>query len=66
VLTLTADKPALFVTATVDVPGYFSDNALTLLPGAPVSLGFTPRLGAKPSLNALEASLRLRHLRETY
>ena len=66
VLTLATDKPALFVTATVDVPGYFSDNALTLLPGAPVSLGFTPRLGATPTRNELEASLSLRHLRETY
>ncbi|WP_052950327.1 beta-mannosidase, partial [Devosia limi] len=33
VLTLATDKPALFVTASVDIPGYFSDNAVTLLPG---------------------------------
>ena len=45
VLTLTSDKPALFVTATVDVPGYFSDNAVTLLPGREVKLRFTPRRG---------------------
>ena len=66
VLTLATDKPAFFVTATVDVPGYFSDNALTLLPGRPVSLGFTPRLGAKPTRKALRAGLRIRHLRDTY
>ena len=47
VLTLTTDKPALFVTATVDMPGYFSDNALTLLPGRDVKLSFTPRLGRR-------------------
>ncbi len=66
VLTLATDKPALFVTATVDAPGYFSDNALTLLPEHPVSLSLTPRLGATPALDALAGSLRLRHLRETY
>lgn len=66
VLVLSTDKPAFFVTATVDVPGYFSDNALTLLPGRETHLGFTPRLGATATLEALAGSLRLRHLRETY
>jgi beta-mannosidase len=66
VLTLTTDKPALFVTATVDVPGYFSDNAVTLLPGRETRLAFTPRLGAKVTQKALAASLKVRHLRETY
>ena len=66
VLTLTTDKPALFVTATVDMPGYFSDNALTLLPGRDVKLSFTPRLGAKVTRDALARGLRLSHLRETY
>jgi beta-mannosidase len=66
VLTLNTDKPALFVIATVDMPGYFSDNALTLLPEHPVSLSFTPRLGATPTRARLEASLHLRHLRQTY
>src|SRR5690606_1745823 len=46
VLRLESDKPAFFVTATVDAPGYFADNALTLLPGQPVELEFTPRHGA--------------------
>jgi beta-mannosidase len=66
VLTLTADRPALFVTATTDIPGYFSDNAVTLLPGRETRLSFTPRLGAKASQQALAKGLRLRHLRETY
>jgi beta-mannosidase len=66
VLTLTSDKPAVFVTATVDVPGYFSDNAVTLLPGREVKLSFTPRKGAKVTKNALAKGLRLSHLRETY
>jgi beta-mannosidase len=66
VLTLTTDKPALFVTATVDVPGYFSDNAVTLLPGREARLTFTPRRGAEMRQDALAAGLRLSHLRETY
>lgn len=66
VLTLTSDKPAVFVTATVDVPGYFSDNAVTLLPGREVKLSFTPRHGAKVTKDALAASLKVGHLRETY
>jgi beta-mannosidase len=64
VLTLKADKPALFVTVTTDVPGYFSDNALTLLPGRPVELTFTPRDGADTAL--LADTLRVRNLAETF
>ncbi|WP_395819630.1 glycoside hydrolase family 2 protein, partial [Devosia sp.] len=66
VLVLSTDKPAFFVTATVDVPGYFSDNAITLLPGRETTLTFTPRLGAKVTQKALAKSLKVRHLRETY
>jgi beta-mannosidase len=66
VLTLTTDKPAFFVTATVDTPGYFSDNALTLIPGRPTKLTFTPRKRAKVTRKALADSLTIRHLRETY
>jgi len=66
VLSLATDQPAMFVTASVDVPGYFSDNALTLLPGREAKLTFTPRLGATPDPARLERSLVLRHLRETY
>ena len=56
----------MFVTATTDVPGYFSDNAVTLLPGRETRLTFTPRLGAKVSRNALASGLKVRHLRQTY
>ena len=66
VLTLAADRPALFVTATADVPGYFSDNAVTLLPGRETRLTFTPRLGAKVNQKALARGLKVGHLRQTY
>lgn len=65
-LTLQTDKPALFVTASVDLPGYFSDNALTLLPGRKTELSFTPRHGAAASVEALSASLKLRTLADTF
>ena len=65
-LTLTTDLPALFLTATVDVPGYFSDNAITLLPGHPRTLTFTPRHGAATTLAEVSASLKLRNLSETF
>lgn len=66
ILVLSSDKPALFVTVSTDLPGYFSDNALTLLPGRDVRLSFTARKGASVSREALAASLRVGHLRETY
>lgn len=66
VLTLESDKPAFFTTATVDAPGYFSDNAITLLPGRPVDLTFIPRHGAVVSSATLAGSLRLQHLAETF
>jgi beta-mannosidase len=66
VLVLETDKPAFFATASVDVPGYFSDNALTLLPGEQVELTFTPRHGATVTSSDLAASLTLRHLAETF
>lgn len=66
VLTLSSDKPAFFATATVDVPGYFSDNAITLLPGRQVDLTFMPRHGAKVTSSDLAGSLTLRNLAETF
>lgn len=65
-LVLSSDKPALFVTATTDVPGYFSDNAITLLPGRERRLTFTPRKGAKAGKAALAKGLKVSHLRQTY
>ena len=66
VLVLKADKPAVFATAATDVPGYFSDNAVTLLPGRETRLTFTPRHGAKVTQKALASGLKVRHLRQTY
>ena len=66
VLVLSADRPAVFVTASAAVPGYFSDNAVTLVPGRETRLAFTPRHGAKVTRKALAADLTIRHLRETY
>ncbi|MCY1377199.1 Ig-fold domain protein [compost metagenome] len=66
VLTLETDKPAFFATAAVGVPGYFSDNAITLLPGEKVNLTFIPRHGAKVTSADLAGSLTLRHLAQTF
>ena len=66
VLTLEADRPAFFATASVDRPGYFSDNALTLLPGRPVELVFHPRHGASVTSADLAGSLQVRHLAQTF
>jgi beta-mannosidase len=66
VLTLSTDQPALFVTANVDIPGYFSDNSITLLPGRESRLSFVPRHHASVSQTDLTESLKLRHLRETF
>jgi beta-mannosidase len=66
VLTLETDKPAFFATATVDAPGYFSDNALTLLPGEKAELVFHPRHGATIASADLAGSLKVQHLAETF
>jgi beta-mannosidase len=66
VLTLETDKPAFFVTATVDVPGYFSDNAVTLIPGRTVAWTFTPRGQEKPDLETLQAGFTISDLSRTF
>ncbi len=66
VLTLSADRPAFFVTANADMPGIFSDNALTLVPGLERKLAFTPRLGAKATRDGLEKGFTIQHLRQTF
>jgi beta-mannosidase len=65
-LTLQSDACAFFVTAQADCAGYFSDNCVTLLPGRDVTLSFTPRKGAAPTLDDLKNSLRISHLAQTY
>ncbi|MEX0860207.1 MAG: glycoside hydrolase family 2 protein [Cucumibacter sp.] len=64
VLYLSADKPAFFVSAEVEAPGTFSDNCLTVLPGAARRLVFRPT--GKADRAALAKSLKVRHLRETF
>ena len=41
-ITITAKKLALFVAIEADIPGRFDQNAMTLLPGQPVTITFTP------------------------
>jgi beta-mannosidase len=49
-ITLQATKPAFFVALEADVPGRFSRNGVTLLPGAPQTIMFAPKDGAaKPA-----------------
>jgi beta-mannosidase len=66
VVSLSADKPALFVTLSTDLPGYFSDNAITLLPGRKRKLTFTPRKGVEVNVKTLEKATRIRNLQETF
>ncbi len=62
---LSTDRPAFFVTLdTPGIPGIFCDNSLTLLPGSPKELVFSPK--AETSLAALEKALEVNHLRKTY
>jgi beta-mannosidase len=42
-ITLTSRVLAPFATVEADVPGRFSDNAITLIPGMPVTITFTPQ-----------------------
>ncbi len=66
VLTISASEPALFVSAQVACPGYFSDNCVTLLPDRAASLNFVPRKGAAPTMDDLKNSLKISHLAQTY
>ena len=64
-VTLQTDKPAFFVWANAKgVRGEFSDNSLTLLPGRPVKLTFTPKGRVTPA--EFRKALTVTHLRETY
>ncbi len=62
---LTTDRPAFFVVLdTPGIPGIFSDNSLTLLPGSPKELIFTPKRSC--SATELKAVLEVNFLRKTY
>lgn len=64
-VTLTADKPALFVQVNADdLAGEFDDNSLTLLPGQPRTLTFTPAAGVDQA--AFAKSVSVLHLKATY
>jgi beta-mannosidase len=64
-VTLSTDKPALFVWANVvGIPGEFDDNSFLLVPDQPVTLTFTPK--AKASFADFKAALTVTHLRQTY
>ncbi|GHA29095.1 beta-mannosidase [Devosia pacifica] len=65
-LTLRTDAPAFFVTASVNVPGYFSDNAITLIPGRETELAFTPRYGVEVTEDFLAPQLKIRDLSRTF
>ena len=64
-VTLRTDKPAFFVSLNATgIPGEFTENCLTLLPGQAQTLTFTPKQPVP--LAAFRNSLTLHHLRATY
>lgn len=66
-VTLETDKPAFYVSLeTKRLPGIFSDNMITLLPGKPVTLQFTPKKTDSVNSKMLSRSLRIKSLRDTY
>lgn len=65
-LLLSSNAVALFVTANLDMPGYFSDNVITLLPGRTVRLSFTPRFAPKQAAMTIGDHVRVNHLKQTY
>ena len=65
-VTLTTDKPAFFCWANVTgVKGEFNDNCVTVLPGRPVKLTFTPKQSGVTA-ELFKANFSLTHLRQTY
>ena len=64
-VTLRTDKPAFFVSLNATgIPGEFTENCLTLLPGQAQTLTFKPKHPV--TLAAFRKSLTLHHLRATY
>ena len=62
---LRTDKPAFFVSLNATgIPGEFTDNCLTLLPGQAQTLTFKPKYPV--TLAAFRKALTLHHLRGTY
>ena len=48
-ITLSAQRLSLFATVFADQPGRFSDNAVLVLPGTPVVIGFAPLTDMPPT-----------------
>lgn len=66
VATVTAARPALYVTLAAGSAGEFADNSFTVIPGQPRQVAFVPTDGAAPDPARLAAVLRVGHLRQTY
>ena len=64
VVTLSAQRPALFVMLEAQLSGRFEDNVVDLMPGRPVSLRFLPAEGVDAA--ALADGLVLRSLQDSY
>ncbi len=65
-VTLSTDKPALFVWANAKgIRGEFDDNSFTLLPDEPKTIVFTPK-GKEVSLEDFRKAFSVTHLRKTY
>jgi beta-mannosidase len=64
-IVLSTDAPAFYTALEAgEVPGEFTDNCFTLLPGEPRTVEFRPSSAVAPE--KLRRSLTVRHLRETY
>ena len=65
-VTLSTDKPAFFVWANArGVPGEFSDNSITLLPGEPRTLVFSPK-GHGTDAETFRRAFSLSHLSSSF
>lgn len=64
-ITLKTDKPAFFVALDItDIPGRFSNNMITLLPGYDEKILFTPK--KKTSLSVFKKKLVVKNITDTY
>ncbi|MBR1639633.1 MAG: glycoside hydrolase family 2 protein [Treponema sp.] len=64
---LSADNPAFFVSLDNDeLPGIFSDNMITLLPGKKETITFVPQKGTKPSLEEVVRKISVKDLSSSW
>ncbi|MCB9993452.1 MAG: glycoside hydrolase family 2 protein [Hyphomicrobiaceae bacterium] len=64
-ISLQTNTPAFFVTLSSSIPGRFSDNSITLLPGEKRSIRFLPKRDGE-DLTDFAGGLHLLHLAQTY